>query len=264
MMKQSLHIHTVFDDGSNTVEEMVHAGIDAGLLSMGFSGHSYLPFGEDWTMSPEDTDKYHKEIKKVREKYPGIRIYEGLELDLYSELPDYNYDYIIGSVHNLYKDGEYMSLDESRNILENGIDRLFDGNAKAVAEAYFEEVGRIKNADIAGHFDLISKFNEKGDIFRETDYMDAALVAMRKIVSDNIIFEINTGAISRGYRSCPYPSERLLFELAKLDGKITITCDAHDVSGIVYGYDEAVYLAKQCGFDRIWLLEDDSFVPQDI
>ncbi len=264
MMKQSLHIHTVFDDGINTIEEMVCAGIDAGLLSLGFSGHSYLPFGGDWTMSPGDTDKYHKEIKKAGMKYPGIRIYEGLELDLYSEIPDYDYDYIIGSVHNLYKNGEYMSLDESRNILENGIDRLFDGDSKAVAEAYFEEVGRMKNADIAGHFDLISKFNEKGDIFAEADYMDAAIVAMRRLVSENMIFEINTGAMSRGYRSSPYPSEKLLFELAKLEGRITITSDAHDVSAITYGYDEAVYLAKQCGFNKIWLLEGDSFVPWDI
>lgn len=26
--------------------------------------------------------------------------------------------------------------------------------------------------------------------------------------------------------------------------------------GIACGYEEAVYLAKQCGFDRIWLLDE--------
>ena len=30
---------------------------------------------------------------------------------------------------------------------------------------------------------------------------------------------------------------------------------------IDYGYEEAVYLAKQCGFDRIWLLDEGGFVP---
>ena len=256
MMKQSLHVHTVLDDGRNTLEEMVRAGIEAGLESMGFSGHSWLSFGADWTMSPEAEKQYHKEIKRLRKLYPEIRIYEGLELDLYSEITDYSYDYIIGSVHNLYAGGEYISLDESRQILEAAIDKHFEGNSKAVAEAYFEEVGRIKNADMVGHFDLISKFNEKEDIFREADYMDAAISAM--------IFEINTGAISRGYRTAPYPSENLLYELRKLDGRITVTSDAHDTSGIAYGYDEAVYLAKQCSFDRIWLLDEGGFVPQAI
>lgn len=261
MMKQSLHIHTVLDDGRNTMEEMVRAGIEAGLESMGFSGHSWLPFGADWTMSPEAEKHYHREIKRLRKLYPEIRIYEGLELDLYSEITDYSYDYIIGSVHNLYAGGEYISLDESRQILEAAIDKHFEGNSKAVAEAYFEEVGRIKNADIVGHFDLISKFNEKGDIFREADYMDAALFAMRKLAAANMIFEINTGAISRGYRTVPYPPENLLYELRKLEGRITVTSDAHDTSGIACGYEEAVYLAKQCGFDRIWLLDEGGFVP---
>ncbi len=264
MMKQSLHVHTILDDGKNTMEEMVRAGIGAGLESMGFSGHSRLSFGADWTMLPESEKQYHREIKRLRDIYPEIRIYEGLELDLYSDIPDYSYEYIIGSVHNLYACGEYVSLDESRQILEEAIDRLFEGNSKAVAEAYFEEAGRIKNADIVGHFDLISKFNEKGDIFREADYMDAALFAMQKLAADNMIFEINTGAVSRGYRSMPYPSEKLLYELRKLDGRITVTSDAHEISGIAYGYDEAVYLAKQCGFDRIWLLSDDGFVPYAI
>ncbi len=264
MMKQSLHIHTVFDDGKNTMEEMVRSGIEAGLESMGFSGHSLLSFGADWTMLPESERQYHREIKRLREVYPEIRIYEGLELDLYSDIPDYSYDYIIGSVHNLYSCGEYISLDESRQILEEAIDRHFEGNSRAAAEAYFEETGRIKNADIVGHFDLISKFNEKEDIFREADYMEAAIAAMRKLAAANMIFEINTGAISRGYRSAPYPSENLLYELRKLEGRITVTGDAHDTSGIVYGYDEAVYLAKQCGFDRIWLLDEGRFVPYAI
>ena len=94
--------------------------------------------------------------------------------------------------------------------------------------------------------------------------MDAALVAMRKLAADNMIFEINTGAISRGYRTAPYPSENLLYELRKLEGRITVTSDAHDTSCIDYGYDEAVYLAKQCSFDRIWLLDEGGFVPQAI
>ena len=84
MMKQSLHIHTVLDDGRNTMEEMVRAGIEAGLESMGVSGHSWLSFGADWTMSPEAEKQYHREIKRLRKLYPEIRIYEGLELDLYS------------------------------------------------------------------------------------------------------------------------------------------------------------------------------------
>ena len=75
MMKQSLHVHSVLDDGKNTIEEMVAAGIEAGLESVGISGHSWLPFGADWTMTPEAERQYHREIKRLKELYPEIRIY---------------------------------------------------------------------------------------------------------------------------------------------------------------------------------------------
>lgn len=260
-MKQSLHVHTLLDDGRNSIEEMICAGIDVGLESVGFSGHSYLPFGEDWTMTEEQTEIYHKEIQQMRKKYTNIRIYEGLELDIYSEIPDYRYDYIIGSVHNLYINDMYISLDEASDILIQCIDKYFGGNSAYMAKMYFEETGRIQNADIIGHFDLITKFNEGGSIFNEDEYMDSAVIAMKKLASKNMIFEINTGAVSRGYRSMPYPSERLLRELNRMGGRITITSDAHDIKSIAFGYDDAVCLAKQCGFNEIQLLTDNGFKP---
>lgn len=39
-MRQNLHTHTTFCDGTNTAEEMIQAARELGMDSLGFSGHS--------------------------------------------------------------------------------------------------------------------------------------------------------------------------------------------------------------------------------
>ena len=86
-------------------------------------------------------------------------------------------------------------------------------------------------------------------------YSAVALIAAGKI------FEINTGAISRGYRQTPYPAEPLLRLLREMDGKILFTADAHRACDVAFGYAEAVELACRCGFDTFWRLTEEGFVP---
>lgn len=263
MMRQSLHVHSTLDDGKSTMEEMVLSAIENGLESIGFSGHSPLPFGEDWTMSQDDLKAYHKEIDRLRKEYSEIKIYRGLELDTFSEKPEGEYDYIIGSCHNLNVNGYIFSVDETREILIDAIENHFDGNPAALAKAYFNEVAKAEG-DIQGHFDLLTKFNEKGDIFIEKDYLQHALSVLEYQNRKGLIFEINTGAMSRGYRSQPYPSQEILYGLKKLDGRITITSDCHNAKDIAYAYEEAEYYAKDSGFREIWLYNGEKFEKERI
>ena len=50
MITQNLHTHSTFDDGQNTMEEMVRAAISAGLTSLGFSIHTPMPYAACWTI----------------------------------------------------------------------------------------------------------------------------------------------------------------------------------------------------------------------
>ena len=78
--KVSIHTHSSFCDGRNTVEEMVVSAIEQGFEVIGFSGHSYIPGEDYWTMKEKGTDDYKAEVKRVREKYGDkIEILLGLE-----------------------------------------------------------------------------------------------------------------------------------------------------------------------------------------
>ena len=257
-MIQNLHIHSVLDDGISTMEDMVVSAMEKGLTSMGFSGHSVLPFENDWAM--KDYDTYLAEIDRLKEKY-GFRIYTGLELDTFSERPPFRADYMIGSVHNLKKDGDILSVDLSVETVIHDIDKYFGGDSTEYAKAYFKEMRNIRGVDIVGHFDLVEKFNEDGGIFRSSEYMPYALEALHELASRGFIFEINTGAMSRGYRTFPYPAPELLKELNRLGCPITITTDCHNCDHMDFAYDLAVSHAKDCGYDEIMVLTDSGFKP---
>ena len=258
MIKQNLHCHTTFDDGADTPEAMVKAAISAGLSSIGISAHSPVS-GEVWCMKREDEPKFKAEIYRLGEKYrERIKVYCGLEYDSRSSRRFEGYDYIIASVHALCGIPVDNTFKEARQVTEHY------GGADAAACAYYEQcacLADIPQADIVGHFDLLTKFDDLHRLYNSGSkiYRDAAFAAMERLNAAGKIFEINTGAISRGYRSAPYPAPELLLQLKAIGGRITISSDAHSAAALCCAFDKAEALAQSCGFTELWQLSRGGF-----
>jgi len=256
MIRSNFHMHTVFCDGKNTPEEMAEAAIREGLNAIGFSGHAYLPLDEA-AMSKEGTEEYAKAVRAVAEKKKGrLRVYLGEELDYFSPKPWIPFDYTIGSVHPVYKDGAYISTDWTKQHLIDSVNRYYGGDFLALTEDYFRQESEIlekTGADIVGHFDLVTKFNEDGDLFDESDprYIAAWQKAADRLLTYGKPFEINTGAISRGYRTTPYPSEEIMKYLRDRGGKFLFSSDSHAVETIAFGRDLVQDIADRLGLDLI-------------
>lgn len=267
MVQQNLHTHTVWDDGQNTPEEMAKAAIKAGLTSLGFSIHSYLDFAGEWTLAPEKLPAYCRAIQALKEAYQNqLAIYHGIEWDILSEsnLPDY--DYVIGSIHQVELGGELFCVDASPETTAAYLRNYPDITPDTAAEAYFAQyaaLAQVKEVDIVGHFDLLTKFDELNDFYHADSprFHAAAIGAMDALVSAGKILEINTGAISRGYRTTPYPSRTLLTQLRRMGGRITISSDSHSARTIAFGFDAAERLAQDCGFTETWAFDGGDFVP---
>ena len=255
-IKCNYHTHTIYCDGSSSPEEIVREAVSLGMPELGFSGHSYTSIDESYCMSREGMREYFDEINGLKDKYAeDIKILCGIEMDLFSDPEDYDYgwDYIIGSCHYIKKVGEYFPVDESEDILKDACERLYSGDIYSLISDYFSEVSsvaRITKCDIAGHFDLITKFNDDGHLFDEKDprYILSWMKALDVLSGDrSLIFEINTGAMSRGYRTSPYPSEDILAELARRGCSVILSSDSHDKTTLMYGFDEAEALAGKTG-----------------
>ncbi|MBQ5341234.1 MAG: histidinol-phosphatase [Oscillospiraceae bacterium] len=243
MIKKDLHVHTVFCDGKCTPREMTEAAIRAGIETLGFSGHSHTPIDETYCMTPAGTVAYRKEIARLREEYRGrIEILLGIEMDYFSDDDPSFYDYVIGSVHYVESAGRYYAVDESPELLREAVEKGFGGDPYALCEAYYALVGdvvRKTGASVVGHFDLVTKFQEMMPLFDEEHprYISAWRKALEKLLPTGAAFEINTGAMSRGYRTSPYPAPPIRDAITRGGGRLILSSDSHAPQTLLYGFD---------------------------
>ena len=259
MIKTNFHTHTTFCDGRDTPEQMVESAIEKGFSALGFSGHAYFVLDAAFTMDLEQQKPYRAEILRLKEKYKNeIDIFLGIEQDSWSPALDYKYDYVIASVHNVLKDGVYCPVDNTLEIMKSNLDRYFGGDMDAFAEAYFEETVRlfdkIPEGDIIGHIDLVTKYDEQLSYRRTPRYFRMAKQAIAQLAKYGRPFEINTGAMGRGYRSAPYPDPELLRAIRREGCPIVINSDCHNKDYLDCGFAQAVALARDCGFDSHMVL----------
>lgn len=265
---QNLHTHTTFSDGKSAPEEMVLGALRAGCASLGFSDHSPMPTAADpdgWSMKPEAVPAYRSELLRLREAYAGrLDILLGLEQDIDSPPPQGSWDCLIGSVHGVWAGGRYLPVDESGDAFDRAVREQFGGDCLAFVQAYYRreaEAARQTGCSIIGHFDLITKYNEGNCRFDESAprYRAAALEALASLMERDVIFEINTGAISRGCRTAPYPAPFLLRAIREKGGRICITSDTHHADTITCAFTDAAALAESCGFREAWVLTETGF-----
>lgn len=246
MIKNNYHTHTIYCDGKDSPEELILKAISLGCSEIGFSGHSFtdIPDEHPFCMSLENTKKYKAEILSLKEKYKNqISVLLGVEQDYFSQCSTDDYEYVIGSVHYVYKNGYYISVDDTKELLIKGVNEVYDGDYYALAKDYFELVGNLYNktkCDIVGHFDLITKFNEGNALFDTSDerYISCAEEALKKLMNHNLTFEINYGSVASNYRTQPYPEQRFINILKTNNEKILYSSDCHDKEKLLFGFND--------------------------
>lgn len=268
MIKTNFHTHTYYCDGKDSPEEMVLAAIDKGFTSIGFSSHSYLEKDAQYVMSRESAEKYRNEIHSLKEKYKDkIKIFCGIEQDYYSQTPTDVYDYVIGSVHNVLKNGEFLIVDGSVDEMTRQLECYYQNDFDAFAEDYFSLIKDVvvkTNADIIGHFDLVLKNCERIPYKPTKRFLTAAERAVKELVKYQKPFEINTGAMARGYRTAPYPLPEILKMIYENNGSIIFSSDCHDKSKLDFGFDVSKPLALEIGFKKQAIITENKIEYVDI
>ena len=270
MIRQNLHTHCTYCDGKNTLEEMVLAAIDKGFSSLGFSSHCFsnLSYDECGIKTVVDYEAYLSEVEALKQKYKNqISIYRGIELEsrIKDELypnPDPRLDYSIGSIHWFYLDSRHWEVDYKAEILLQAKEAF--GGFRPLIESYYNEViefAKHSSYSITGHIDLVTKFSELNSFGFENEswYRDTALSAAESVVKCGKLVEVNTGAISRGYRTTPYPAPFILKRLAELNAPIIVTTDCHSANNIDIKYDETVSMLSSYGFTHLYYLTESGF-----
>ena len=262
----NFHTHTTYCDGECSAQEMLEAAIAQNMEAIGFSVHSHLDSEPDWTIDKNEMQLYVGELSNMQGDYePKIRVLIGIEQDYWSREEDCDIEgieYKIGSVHSLIEeDTTWSSVDYKPENTATCRDKYFDGDIYKMVERYFELVGDIyerTHCNIVGHFDLITKFNNlpnnEYNLFIDVNderYINAEQKALEKLSKAPVIFEINTGGMSRGYTTAPYPSERVLQYLGEHKIPVIFASDAHITDTLLYGRDEVLKLVEKYNLELV-------------
>ena len=126
-LKGTIHNHSTYSDGQNTLEEMALAAKALGLQYLGIADHSQTATYAQG-LTEEQILRQHAEIDKLNSQITDFHIFKGIESDI---LPDgqldypadvlASFDFVVASVHS----GLSMDADKATERLIRAIDSPF-------------------------------------------------------------------------------------------------------------------------------------------
>lgn len=258
------HTHSLYCDGKSTLEEHVREAEKQGLLQLGFSSHSPVPFENSFAISEEKLPEYIQEIDQLQQK-TDVKLLKSLECDFIPGMTvDFaerqkvcGLDYIIGGVHLVrppHGDGLWFIDGSKQETYDDGLRNLFDNNIKAAVTTFWEqtfEMLETQQMDIIAHFDKI-KMHNRDRFFTEDEawYKVLADKAIQLIKRHDVIIEVNTRGLYKKRCEHFYPSTELLMKARKADIPVLISSDAHKAEELMLYVPEAIAELQRCGYDH--------------
>ncbi len=257
------HSHTGQQDGENSAREMVEAAVAKGLKIYGISEHSpRLPQFRYADDPPNEVrglagwEDFLEEVENLKKEFKDrVELLKGCEVDWLGEeniewarelIRKGSFDYAIGSVHFL---GEW-GFDYEKDW-EAGF-----SNFKSVEEIYqkyfleYSKMVRSNLFDIAGHLDLIKKFNDQYPLPENSKILELAKPALDALEDSKMVLEISSAGLRKPCTEW-YPSEILLREAFKRGVPTTLNSDAHSADQIAEKFEEAREFAKSVGYEKV-------------
>lgn len=269
-MLGNYHTHCTYCDGKDELGTFVEEAQKKNFDYLGFSSHAPMPGENNFAISEEDIPHYLNDIDRLRSRFPGIRLFSGLECDYvpgvtrpFSDYKNrYRLDFIIGGIHLVRPAGsdELWFIDGSkREIYDAGLTRLFSGDIRKAVTRFWEqtfEMLETQSFDIIAHLDKI-KMHNQGRFFTQNEdwYIQLADHALDLIKRKNCIIEINTRGVYKGRCDTFYPSDSLLRKAASSDIPFVISSDAHKAEELGLYHPEAMEALKQAGVRRLCYLD---------
>lgn len=254
-MTADYHIHTkMCGHATGEMEEYVVRALEKGLDEIGFSDHIpmyFLPMAErdaSIAMKEEELPLYVEKVRMIQKKFAPFKVKLGIEADfapgmeqtLKNMIEPYDFDYILGSTH--FIDGwGFDNPDLVHEYEHKNLDELYVKYFMLV-----EQTAQSGLFDIIAHPDLIKKFG-----FRPKKNLDALYEkTVKTIAESNVCVEVNTAGLRVPAEEI-YPTFRFLELCRKYNVGVTLGSDAHCPGQVGWGFDKAVQLIKNAGYDQV-------------
>lgn len=236
-------------DGSGEINEICQSAIEKGACGIAITDHCDLGiyYTENWR---ENFAALQKDIISAREIYGDrLKISFGIELGqpLHDEktaaevLAAYNYDVVLGSIHNVKDNEDFYFLQDKE------VDR------KKLADLYYAEeleLARKNNFDILAHLTYAYRYLGHGTGMPEPQQYEELLRELFKtLIQNGKALEVNASGV---YKTPQLEIMPQLWELKlykECGGElVTLASDSHKPRFITGGNREGRELLRAAGF----------------
>ncbi len=222
---------------TGTPQQYAQAALDAGLAGICFTDHMPMPSWYDapWRMRLDQLQQYRDDIEAVQQAFKGkLEVRLGLEADYHTGtqrfveqiLSQYQWDYVIGSVHYIgawgFDNPEFASEYEQRDL--TGLYADYYAIVKAAAQSGL--------FDSLGHLDLPKKFGH------QDPSESAALNVLDEIANCGLALDFNTAGWRKPIAEA-YPSPSLTRAAAERGIPFVLGSDAHKPAEVGSRFAEA-------------------------
>ena len=244
------HLHTTrCCHATGSLEDYLAVAEKKQLREIGFSDHFPLDLlgvtpRAPVTMEASELEEYIKEVEGLKSLGLNMNIKLGIEIDyipgtenkLGRLLEQYDFDYVIGSIHYL-GDWDFTHPVYADHYKDYDMDSLYEKYFKLIQDAC-----RSRLFDVIGHIDVIKKFG-----YRPADDLEAIYIETARLLRESgTCIEVNTARQDAPIREF-YPDPHLLKICLSEGVAVTMGSDAHSPEQVGRYFNEAIELLKLSG-----------------
>lgn len=234
-----LHVHTKFSfdgavDGSGEPEAVADAAIAAGLRAIALTDHCDIDDVLDGIYPPYPAGAIHSAVERLKTDYSGrLKILRGIELGEPHARPDAakkllserNFDFVIGSLHNLrgYPDFYFLRFERMEEMQLVHIARRMINELREIVEFEYNS----RHIDSLAHITYMSRYLDECGVEFDLTRFDAEWHGLfRSMIDCGVALEINTSGLRKGGKLMP--DTPLVSLYADTGGRLfTLGSDAH-------------------------------------
>lgn len=257
------HTHTTFSpDGFDSPENFILKAIDLGMKHICITDHMDLMYFNPAGIGLSDLAGYHKSLSILKEKYrKRIYLCIGIECGWTSEnqfenlklLNSSDIEYVINSIHSVNGSDCYYQEHFKNRTKDETYNEYFDAVIASLDAPYpYHAIGHISYVSRTAPYE--------NKILRYRDYRDKIDIMLKKIITKNVVIELNTNVYKCGTDSLP--DFDIIERYKELGGKlITFSSDAHRLIRIGDNYELIAQKAINSGF-KYWTVVQDNEIKQ--
>jgi histidinol-phosphatase (PHP family) len=249
------HVHTnLCNHARGEMEEYVLSAVKKGLRKLIFLEHLEvgINYFESTWLTEDDFDFYHKEGKRLQQKYKDrIEIGLGVEVGynpryleaIQQKLARHKWERIGISYHFLETDSGHLNMVSSKQI---NIDRLDQFGADEVISSYYKQLREaVENlpGQVLCHIDAVLRHHPQ--VIFTPDHNRLIDKLLDAVASKKMALEVNTS----GYKTKeqPYPSLAILKKAVARNISLVAGSDAHRPEDVGRYFNRLPDLMKKLG-----------------